>query len=88
MLRKFTTDYSVTLYTSMNTHVWLTRIITGMISIFQASTLRDRLYTAKNRIEILELAIEDIERISASRVDSSERHRLIAGICDRVRDDC
>lgn len=72
----------------MNTHIWLVKLLTALISIFQASTLRDRLYTAKNRIEILELAIEDIERISASRVDSSERHRLIAGICDRVRDDC
>jgi nicotinic acid mononucleotide adenylyltransferase len=72
----------------MNTHIWLVKLLTALISIFQASTLRDRLYTANNRIEILELAIEDIERISASRVDSSERHRLIAGICDRVRDDC
>ena len=70
----------------MNTHIWLVKLLTALISIFQASTLRDRYYTAKNRIEILELAIEDIERISASRVDSSERHRLIAGICDRVNE--
>jgi hypothetical protein len=68
----------------MNTHLWLSRIITGLISIFQASTLRERYYTALNRIETLEIAIEDIERISASRVDSSERHKLIAGICQRV----
>jgi hypothetical protein len=69
----------------MNTHLWLSRIITGLISIFQASTLRERYYTALNRIETLEIAIEDIERISASRVDSSERHKLIAGICARSR---
>ena len=70
----------------MNSHIWLVKLLAGLVSIFQASTLRDRYYTAVNRIEILELAIEDIRRISASRVDSSERHRLISGICDRVND--
>jgi hypothetical protein len=67
----------------MNTHVYIVKFITGLISIFQASTLRDRYYTALNRIELLETAIEDIERISS--VDSSERHKLIAGICARSR---
>lgn len=70
----------------MNTHIWLTKLIAGLVSIFQASTLRDRYYTALNRIEILETAIEDIERISESRVDSSERHRLIKGICKRANE--
>jgi len=68
----------------MNTHLWISRIIAGLVSIVQASSLRDRYYTALNRIEILETALEDIERISASRVDSSERHKLIKGICERV----
>jgi hypothetical protein len=68
----------------MNTHIYLVKLITGIISIFQASTLRDRYYTALERITILETAIDDINRISRSRVDSSERHRLIKGICDRV----
>jgi hypothetical protein len=70
----------------MNTHVWLTRIIMGLVSLFQATSLRDRYYTALNRLEILETAIDDINRISASRVEQSERHKLIKGICDRVRD--
>jgi hypothetical protein len=70
----------------VNTHIWLTKLIAGLVSIFQASTLRDRYYTALNRIEILETAIEDIERISESRVDSSERHRLIKGICKRANE--
>jgi hypothetical protein len=69
----------------MNTHLWLSRILTGLISLLQATTLRDRYYTALNRIETLEIALEDIERISASRVDSSERHRLIKNICERTR---
>jgi hypothetical protein len=70
----------------MNTHIWLVKILAGLVSIFQASTLRDRYYTALNRVEILETALEDIERISASRVDQSERHKLIKGICDRTQD--
>ena len=68
----------------MNTHIWLVKLLAGLVSIFQASSLRDRLYTALNRVEILETALDDIARISASRVESSERHRLIKGICDRV----
>lgn len=70
----------------MNTHIWLVKILAGLVSIFQASTLRDRYYTAKNRIEILELALEDIERINASGVDAGERTRLIKSICDRLQD--
>jgi hypothetical protein len=69
----------------MNTHIWLSRLIAGLISVVQASSLRDRYYSALSRIETLEIAISDIERISASRVDSSQRHKLIAGICDRVK---
>ena len=63
----------------------LPRILTALISIFQASTLRDRYYTLEQRVEILETALEDIERISASRVESSTRHKLIAGICRNTR---
>lgn len=61
----------------MNTHLWLSRIITGLISIFQASTLRDRYYTLEQRCEILSVAIEDIERINAN---SANPNALIAGI--------
>jgi len=68
----------------MNTHIWITRIITGLISILQASTMRERYYLQQQRIEILETALDDILRISASRVDVSERHKLIKGICDRT----
>ena len=71
---------------SMNSHIWLSKLIAGLISVLQASSLRDRYYSALSRIEILETAIDDIKRISESRVDSSERHRLIKGICDRSRE--
>ena len=59
--------------------------ISKLLSLLQATTLRERYYTALERIELLETAIMDIERISASRSTQSERHRLIAGICDRVQ---
>lgn len=60
-------------------------LITRILSILQASSLRDRYYTVIDRIEILETALEDIARISSSRVDVSERHRLILGIIDRIK---
>jgi hypothetical protein len=47
--------------------------------------MRERYYLQQQRIEILETALDDILRISASRVDVSERHKLIKGICDRTR---
>lgn len=68
----------------MNSHIWLSRLIAGLISIITASTLRERYYLAQQRIELLETAIEDILRISASRVEQSQRHRLIKGICDNT----
>jgi hypothetical protein len=72
----------------MNTHIWLVKILAGLVSIFQASTLRDRYYTAQQRIEILETALDDIDRINTSQVDLNERSRLIAGICDRIKNSC
>jgi hypothetical protein len=69
----------------MNVHLWLPKLLTALISILQASTLRERYYMLEQRIEILETAISDIERISGSRVESSERHRLIKDICLRCQ---
>ena len=66
----------------MNIHLWLPRLLTAIISVFQASTLRDRYYTLEQRVTILEVAIEDIERINAA---SSKPNRLISGICSNVR---
>ena len=71
----------------MMTHTWIPIIIARIISLLQATTLRDRYYTALNRIELLETALDDIARISGSRVDSSERHKLIVGIVTRIKND-
>ena len=69
-------------YTSM--HTWLPVLLSKTLSLLQATTLRERYYLALNRIELLETALDDIARISASRVDQSERHRLILGIVSRT----
>lgn len=73
------------LYTCMNTHIWISRLISGLISIAQASSLRDRYYTLEHRVEVLETALADIERISESRVAVSERLRLIQRISRLTR---
>jgi hypothetical protein len=63
---------------------WISTVIFRIISILQASTLRDRYYTAVNRIELLETALEDIERINAN---STSSNALITGICFRIKRD-
>jgi len=62
----------------MDTHVIIPRILTGLLSIFQAANLRNRVYTLEQRVLKLELAIEDIERINAH---STSPNTLITGIC-------
>jgi len=69
------------LYTTMNTHLWIGRIIASILSLLQATTLRDRYYTALQRIELLETAIDDIGRINSQ----SAKNPLIQGIVDRLR---
>lgn len=66
----------------MNTHLWLSKLIAGLVSIIQASTLRERYYTAIQRVEILETAIEDIERINAN---SESPNKLISNIVVNTR---
>ena len=63
-------------------HTVLPPLISRLLSLLQASTLRERYYTLENRVEILEVAIEDIKRINAN---SPRPNPLIADICDRTR---
>jgi len=66
----------------MNYSLWLSRLLSGLISVIQASTLRDRYYTLESRQELFELAIEDIARINAN---SANPNALISGICNNLR---
>ena len=54
----------------------------GLVSLFQATTLRDRYYTLEQRNIILETAIEDIERINAN---SATPNALVSGICRNLK---
>ena len=53
----------------------------ALVSVFQATTLRDRYYTLEQRVIILETAIDDIARIN--RANSNDP--LIKGITDRIQ---
>jgi hypothetical protein len=63
-------------------HTWLPIVLSKLISLMQATSLRERYYTLVNRVELLEVAIEDIERINAN---SANPNALISGICNNIR---
>ena len=47
-------------------HTHLPRIISGILSLLQATKLRNRVYAMEDRLDILEVAMEDIERINSN----------------------
>ncbi len=59
------------------------KLISSILSILQATKLRNRVYAMEDRLDILEIAIEDIERINTH---SKEPNPLIATICSNVRE--
>jgi hypothetical protein len=61
-------------------HNWLPVIISRLVSVAQASSLRDRFYTLQNRNEILETALDDIKRIANSDTSVEVKVTLIKGI--------
>jgi hypothetical protein len=62
----------------MNTHLLVPKLIAAIMSLLDSANLRNRVYEQAERIDKLELAIEDIERINAN---SANPNALIAGIC-------
>jgi len=67
----------------MDSSTIISRAIASLISIMQASNLRNRLYLQLQKIEKMEVALDDIERINAN---SDTPNPLIAGIIDRCKD--
>ena len=63
-------------------YTYLPRILTGLLAIVQSSNLRNRVYAMEDRLDILEVAIEDIERINAN---SATPNALISNIVLTVR---
>ena len=59
-------------------HTILPPLISRLLSLLQASTLRERYYTLEQRVEVLATAIDDIERINAN---SEHPNTLIKNIC-------
>ena len=68
----------------MDTSLLITKLLAAILSLLDSVNLRNRVYEQSARIESLELAIEDIERISASTASESERLDLIKNICNRI----
>ena len=61
----------------MDTHLIIPRLIAALLSLLDSANLRNRVYTLEERVAMLELAIEDIERINSR---STSPNPLIAGI--------
>ncbi len=63
-------------------HTHIPRLISAVLSIVQASNLRNRVYAMEDRLDILEVAIEDIERINNN---STHPNSLISNIVANVK---
>ena len=59
-------------------HTHIPRVISGVLSLLQASNLRNRVYAMEDRLDILEVALEDIERINSN---SPHSNPLITNVC-------
>ena len=66
----------------MNLHTIIARILAALLSIIQASSLRDRYYAQREQLELLSTAIDDIDRINSH---SASPNPLITNICSRFR---
>lgn len=60
----------------------LPRIISGILSLLQATKLRNRVYAMEDRLDILEVAMEDIERINTN---SQTPNPLISNVIANVK---
>jgi hypothetical protein len=58
----------------------LPKLISALISLLDATNLRNRVYYQQERICILETALDDIQRINSA----SAANPLIASICERT----
>ena len=63
-------------------HTHIPRIISGILSLLQATKLRNRVYAMEDRLDILEVAIEDIERINSN---ASNPNPLISNVIANVK---
>jgi hypothetical protein len=62
-------------------HTLVPKLLSAILSVLQSTSLRNRVYAMEDRLDILETAIEDIERINANAKDPNQ---LITGIVANV----
>ena len=62
-------------------HSILPKLLSAILSVLQSTSLRNRVYAMEDRLDILEIAVEDIARINAS---SLEPNPLIANVVANV----
>lgn len=62
-------------------HTHLPRLISAILSVLQSTNLRNRVYAMEDRLDILEVAIEDIARINA-RDPNPLITRIVANVED------
>jgi hypothetical protein len=58
-------------------HTWIVYLLSRLVSIVQAASLRERYYLQQQRIEIMLVALEDIQRINRRTCQDT----LIERIC-------
>ena len=63
-------------------HTHIPRIISGILSLLQATKLRNRVYAMEDRLDILEVAMEDIERINSHSLNPNP---LITNVIANVK---
>lgn len=61
---------------------YIPRLLSAILSIIQSTGLRNRVYAMEDRLDVLEVAIEDIERINRN---SEHPNPLITTVCANVR---
>lgn len=63
-------------------HTYIPRLLGAILSLLAATNLRNRVYAMEDRLDILEVALEDIERINTN---SLAPNPLITKVCQGVR---
>lgn len=61
-------------------HTHLPRLISAVLSIVQATNLRNRVYAMEDRLDILEVAVEDIERVNRAGANDPIIANIIANV--------
>ena len=62
-------------------HTLVPKLLSAILSVLQSTSLRNRVYAMEDRLDILETAMEDIERINCNAANPNQ---LISNIVANV----